>query len=796
MKRVTAVAAMLILAAGAFLFLGGCDMEMDSAFLEAIQERIAEDVEAAGHKVYTVSFNSNGGSAVESQTVMEGEKITKPTDPTKEDSYFTGWYKDHELETLWSFSSDTVTADITLYAKWSNIPFYEVSLTYEGTSISSGEEIDVGGCTKDSSEEYTFTITNQGTNSLSIEDVSVSGTVFSISQQPLASVLATGSSSTFKTIFSPVSTDSYTETLTITFIEIENFVFNITGEGTLAEIKISKDDGTTEIPTGTGIYNFDSQIAGSTETASFIIHNTGTSVLNLTGTPAVTISGSGAFTVQTQPSQGIDPGNTSSFVIAFTPLVASEQTATVSIANNDSDENPYTFTLTGSGLVPGAPSVTGPESTMDTTPTWSWTSGGGGSGTYRVKIDDSDLSSGATVTTETSHTSLSILGYGSHTLYIQERNSYGVYGDTGNRVINVVEVMAVGWIGGGSNGWKTTAAPSSGVSSYYLNGPIGLAADAEGNIYIGDSVNQRVSKWSSSGNAIGWIGHGVNGWQTGNASTTTGTDYRSFNGLYGVAIDNSGNIYVADVENHRICKWSSAGVAQGWIGGGSNGWKTTTAPSVGASDYQSFRRPTGVYVDNDGYIYVADQNNYRVSKWDSSGNAVGWIGGGTDGWKTTTAPSSASTGFKSFGSLLGLFVDTSGNIYAAEETRISKWNSAGTALGWIGGGTDGWKTTSGPTSGSNAYRCFRYPYSVFVDTAGNIYVPDTWNNRVYKWNSTGTAIGWIGGGSDGWKTGTAPSSGTDYRSFYSPAGIFVDISGNIFIAESANDRVSKWDQAP
>lgn len=69
-------------------------------------------------KTYTVTFNSNGGSKVSSQTVQSGELVTKPSDPTRTDYSFDGWYTDSALSDEWDFASDTVDSDLTLYAKW------------------------------------------------------------------------------------------------------------------------------------------------------------------------------------------------------------------------------------------------------------------------------------------------------------------------------------------------------------------------------------------------------------------------------------------------------------------------------------------------------------------------------------------------------------------------------------------------------------------------------------------------------------------------------------------------------
>ncbi len=526
-----------------------------------------------------------------------------------------------------------------------------------------------------------------------------------------------------------------------------------------------------------------------------------------------------------------------------------------------------------------APVVTGTSPTGDTTPTWSWTSGGDGNGTYRYKLDSSDLSSGATVTTDTSYTPPVPMLPGSHSLYIQEQELSETYwSDTGSRTINIqltppvvsgidatsdsiiiwtwntgggngnyrykldsndfssgstetvstsftagplpdgnhtlyvqekdangafwsqsgsftssIKMMsAVGWIGGGSNGWKKTNGASAGSGYQNFNYPNGLFIDSEGNIYISDSLNNRIIKWDANGNAIGWIGGGSNGWKT-TSGASSGNGYQSFYRPSGVFMDSSGNIYVADNSNHRISKWDASGNAIGWIGGGSNGWKIGSGAPSG-NGYQSFSRPSGVFIDSSGNIYVADNYNHRISKWDASGNAIGWIGGGSNGWKTGSGAPSGN-GYQSFYNPGRLYFDSLGNIYIedGENNRISKWDPDGNAIGWIGGGSNGWKTTSGASSG-NGFQSFYYTTDVFLDSSGNIYVADNYNHRISKWDASGNAIGWIGGDSNGWKTASGASSGNGYKSFYCPSRMFIDISGNIFVTDTGNNRISKWHQ--
>jgi hypothetical protein len=182
---------------------------------------------------------------------------------------------------------------------------------------------------------------------------------------------------------------------------------------------------------------------------------------------------------------------------------------------------------------------------------------------------------------------------------------------------------------------------------------------------------------------------------------------------------------------------------------------------------------------------------HRVSKWDAAGNAQGWIGGGSNGWQTGNGATSG-TGYQSFSTPIGVFVDGSGNIYVAESSnqRISKWNAAGTAQGWIGGGNTGWQTTAAPASGTG-HQWFNGPLGVCVDGSGTIFVADLLNHRISKWTAAGSGVGWFGGAADGWQTGACPGAAADYRSFNLPSSVFV-LSGSFYVADDNNNRVCKW----
>ncbi len=353
---------------------------------------------------------------------------------------------------------------------------------------------------------------------------------------------------------------------------------------------------------------------------------------------------------------------------------------------------------------------------------------------------------------------------------------------------------ALGWIGNNCDDWNKGSICDVGNELKQFAHPCGCCVDIEGSIYIADSDNNRICKWDKYGIAIGWIGGGSNGWKT-TTGASRGSYLASFNNPASVFVDSSGFIYIADSGNDRICKWDSNGNAIGWIGGGSNGWKTTTPMnSIDGKDYQSFKNPFDVFVDSSGFIYVADTSNCRICKWDSNGVAIGWIGAGSNGWKTNDLLNSGID-YQSFSDIVGLGLDTSGFIYVADNgnNRICKWDNNGTAIGWIGGGSNGWQTGLAPQRGHD-YQSFWSPSDVYADSSGFLFIADRTNQRICKWDNNGTAIGWIGDGSDSWKIIDCPISvgALDYQSFEEPFGVFVYSSNIIYIADKENRRICKW----
>jgi DNA-binding beta-propeller fold protein YncE len=271
--------------------------------------------------------------------------------------------------------------------------------------------------------------------------------------------------------------------------------------------------------------------------------------------------------------------------------------------------------------------------------------------------------------------------------------------------------------------------------------PSGVAVDSSsGKIYVADEDNQRIQIFNSAGTHQSTIGV---------AGVSSPSDNFHLKFPFGVAVDSSGKIYVADTDNQRIQIFNSAGTHQSTIVGG--------GPGVGNTPF-SF--PSGVAVDSSDNIYVADTNNHRIQIFNSAGTYKSTIGkSGVFGSNSTR-----------FNSPSGVAVDSSGNIYVADTNnhRIQIFNSAGTYKSTIG--------TGHPGSNSNQ---FNSPSGVAVDLSGNIYVADTNNQRIQIFNSTEVYMSTIVGGGPG--VGNTP--------FNSPSGVKVDSSGNIYVADSLNYRV-------
>ena len=263
----------------------------------------------------------------------------------------------------------------------------------------------------------------------------------------------------------------------------------------------------------------------------------------------------------------------------------------------------------------------------------------------------------------------------------------------------VVSTLAGSGTSGFANGAGTAA---------QFNLPIGVAVDSSGNLYVADYDNHRIRKITSAGVVSTFAG------STWGYHDATGTAAQ-FDSPVGVAVDSSGNVYVADENNHRIRKITSAGVVS-TLAGSTAGHHDATGTAA------QFATPAGVAVDSSGNVYVADTWNHRIRKITSKGVVTTLAGSGTVGHHDATGTAAQ------FDTPHGVAVDSSGNLYVADlnNHRIRKITSEGVVTTLVGSGTEGYKDATGTEAQ------FSFPTGVAVDSSGILYVTDTYNNRIRK----------------------------------------------------------------
>jgi sugar lactone lactonase YvrE len=294
--------------------------------------------------------------------------------------------------------------------------------------------------------------------------------------------------------------------------------------------------------------------------------------------------------------------------------------------------------------------------------------------------------------------------------------------------------------------------------------PLGVAVDSSGNVYVADAQNNKIRKITSSGAVTTLAGS-----QVGGAVDGTGTAAR-FSYPVGVAVDSSGNVYVADSGNNKIRKITSAGVVTTLAGSGSIGSADGVASSA------SFAGLSGVAVDSSGNVYAADSSNFKIRKITSTGVVTTLAGSGSIG----SADGSASSA--SFTSLTGIAVDSSGNVYVADgdKHKIRKITSTGEVTTFAGSGVDA------SIDGIGTAASFNYPSGLAIDSIGDVYVADTGNNKIRKITPTGVVSTLAGSGVQGLVDGI----GTSAR-FNLPKGVVVDSAGNLYVADPYNNKIRK-----
>ena len=196
----------------------------------------------------------------------------------------------------------------------------------------------------------------------------------------------------------------------------------------------------------------------------------------------------------------------------------------------------------------------------------------------------------------------------------------------------------------------------------------------------------------------------------------------SLNFPWGVALDGSGNLYIADRVNHRVRKVSPSGTISTVVGNGSAGY----SGDGGAATSASLNSPYGLAFDGSGNLYIADRLNQVIRKVSPSGTISTVAGNGTAGYSGDGGDATSA----SLNNPWGVAVDGSGNLYIADLTNnvIRKVSPSGTISTVAGNGTTGYSGDDGPATSASVNQ----PWGLAVDGSGNLYIGDAVNNRIRK----------------------------------------------------------------
>ena len=336
--------------------------------------------------------------------------------------------------------------------------------------------------------------------------------------------------------------------------------------------------------------------------------------------------------------------------------------------------------------------------------------------------------------------------------------------ERGNNSIRVIDTnqMSGTWAGpGGSAGSDNGPGPLA-----RLNYPAAVAVDASNNVYAADLLNYVVRKIASDGTVSVLAG------QAGRPGSLDGAAGNAlFASPAGVAVDGAGTVYVTDMDNQTIRMITNGTVS---TLAGSSG-KSGSADGTGTNAF--FFNPSGIAADILGNVYVADSSNHTVRVITPAGvvsTLAGRAGkaGSTNGSGTNAMFSSPSA----------VAVDALGNVYVADKgnemIRMIAPGGAVTTLAGVAG-------KAGNADGPATSAMFSSMAALAVDSTGNVYVADTYNNTIRMISSAGVVttldgVPGLAGSSDGGGTGAL---------FFNPAGIAVSHGGLIYVADTLNNTI-------
>lgn len=316
--------------------------------------------------------------------------------------------------------------------------------------------------------------------------------------------------------------------------------------------------------------------------------------------------------------------------------------------------------------------------------------------------------------------------------------------------------------------------------------PQGLAVDAAGNIYVADTFQDTIYQLTPSG--TNWISTLI----AGKSQTSGSADGANVNARffipYGISVDGSGNVFVADNGNNLIREISPAG----------GNWIVTTIAGLtnagfacfqdGTNSGARFLFPSGVLADKAGNVFVGDTGNNTIRKLSPQG--TNWVSSTIAGLAVAKGSIDGTNSSARFSWPSDAAVDVSGNIYVVDASPGTIRRVSRSGNNWIVTTIAGNPSVHGTNDGIGTNALFYVPSGLVVDLATNIYVTDTYNHTVRKISPVGgnwlvTTVAGHGGAA-----GSTDATGSAAR-FNQPTGVRLDGATNLYVADTYNQAIRK-----